>query len=489
SSVTLSTPVTATPATQPPPNSIIVPAVAHTDGASSKWLSDIRLTNITPSTMRYELNFTPSNADGTLTGKQTTLEVPPGRTLALNDILKTSFDGGEIGQGVLEIRPKNVLPTSFTSVVSSRTYNQSASGTYGQFIPGIPFSKFVGVSQPNKPSTTLSLQQIAQSATYRTNFGLVEASGKPVDLLMSVFSASGAKLGEIPISLKAGEQRQFNSLLAANNITLEDGRVEIKVTSGEGRVSAYASVVDNRTNDPLLVPAVQLSTVNAAKYVIPGVADLSGAGASWRTDMRLLNASNAAVTANLIFYPQSASDKPVSTSVTIQPGEISVLDNILATSFGLTNVGGAVHVTTSNPTALVATARTYDKRTDGTFGQFIPAITADEATGFGMRPLQILQLEESSQFRANLGVAEVSGKSAMVEISAIVPDSTVAPKKTIQLQPNEFLQIPQIMKDLGLGTVYNGRLSVKVISGQGRVTAYGSIIDNKTQDPTYVPAQ
>jgi hypothetical protein len=32
-------------------------------------------------------------------------------------------------------------------------------------------------------------------------------------------------------------------------------------------------------------------------------------------------------------------------------------------------------------------------------------------------------------------------------------------------------------------------VTVSVTSGTGRVTAYGSVIDQTTQDPTYVPAQ
>jgi hypothetical protein len=35
----------------------------------------------------------------------------------------------------------------------------------------------------------------------------------------------------------------------------------------------------------------------------------------------------------------------------------------------------------------------------------------------------------------------------------------------------------------------SARMIVEVTSGAGRVTAYGSVIDNRTQDPTYVPAQ
>jgi hypothetical protein len=35
----------------------------------------------------------------------------------------------------------------------------------------------------------------------------------------------------------------------------------------------------------------------------------------------------------------------------------------------------------------------------------------------------------------------------------------------------------------------DARVAVPVISGQGRVTAYVSVIDSKTNDPTFVPAQ
>lgn len=37
--------------------------------------------------------------------------------------------------------------------------------------------------------------------------------------------------------------------------------------------------------------------------------------------------------------------------------------------------------------------------------------------------------------------------------------------------------------------VYNARASVRVVSGAGRGIAYGSVIDNQTEAPTYVMAQ
>ncbi len=41
-----------------------------------------------------------------------------------------------------------------------------------------------------------------------------------------------------------------------------DGSIEIKVLSG-GPVAAYASQIDNRTQDPILIPAVEVMGASA----------------------------------------------------------------------------------------------------------------------------------------------------------------------------------------------------------------------------------
>ena len=42
---------------------------------------------------------------------------------------------------------------------------------------------------------------------------------------------------------------------------------------------------------------------------------------------------------------------------------------------------------------------------------------------------------------------------------------------------------------MGLDDTHHARVTVKVTSGEGRVTAYASVIDALTADPTFVPAQ
>jgi hypothetical protein len=111
-----------------------------------------------------------------------------------------------------------------------------------------------------------------------------------------------------------------------------------------------------------------------------------------------------------------------------------------------------------------------------------------DAVGKGDRTLQVLQAEDSVRYRTNLGITEVTGKPATVEVTVILPDSKFAPSTQIPLPANGFIQIP-VLQSLGLTNVYNARVSLKVIDGDGKVSAYGSIIDQRRQDPTNVPAQ
>ena len=499
-SVNLVTPIVPSTKTLPPDNTLIIPSVGHLDGVNSHWQSDIRLANTGGAKLQYALKFTPS--DPTAGGvKTTTINVEGGATTALDDIVRNWYGIGSLGDsanGVLEVRPltpsnKGLTPdadlpsVSKVTVVSSRTYTTGENGTLGQFIPAIPFSSFIGKATQQAAASVLSLQQIAQSAQYRTNVGIVEGSGQPAAVLVSIFDVTGKKLKDVPLSLKGGEQMQLGSFLAAVGIpSLEDGRIEVKVTSGDGRVTAYASVVDNKSLDPLLVTGVKLGAASADRYVVPGVADINTGLANWRTDLRIFNGGLGAQNATLTFFRQGGT--PLTQSLVINAGEIRTLDSIVASLFGDANSGGAVHVTTTGNSNLIVTGRTYNATDNGTFGQFIPAVTAADSITTGDRPLQILQAEDSVRYRTNLGLAEVTGKAAGVDISVSLPDSKVTPVVHVDLAPNDFQQF-NVFKSLGLENTYNARISVRVTNGDGRVTAYGSVVDMQTNDPTYVPAQ
>ena len=502
-SANVSVPFTSGGKTLPPSNALVIPVVTHVTGASAPFQSDVRITNATGASVTYQLTFTPANSDGTTNGKIATITLASGQTFAVDDILKTQFGYGAGGSndaaasGALEIRPLNsASPLTFAS---SRTYATTSTGTYGQFIPAVPFSQFasfanlipIGGTPPTKPPV-LSMQQISQSARFHTNLGLVEGSGTPASGNIRIFDDSGNLLKTVPFSLAPGEQKQFGNFLSANGIaTLDDGRIEVEVDSSSGgSVMTYASVLDNLTADPLAVSPVQTAQISGTKYVVPGIAELQGIS-NFHSDLRLFNGGGSTVTAHATFYPQGGGTPVPAGDITLAPGQTKAYDNILPSLFNVTNGGGSVVFTTDTPSSLVATARTYTLASSGgTYGQFIPGVSSGQATGVGGRPLQILQLEESKDFRSNIGLAEVTGNPAHVKLSLVTPDSKVAAIDQIDLPPFGFLQRGSFIANIYPGhSVYNARVIVEVTSGTGKVAAYGSVIDNHSQDATYVPAQ
>jgi len=501
-SVSVVTPVSPVPRNTPQADSLIIPGVAHTSGANnSNFQSDVRVANVSAQTMKYTLNFTPIATDGTQSGNSTTIEIEPGATTALDDILSSFFGSGGASSGTLEIRPvttstssssfaSTVSPTKLgvntVTVASSRTYNVNPTGgTLGQFIPAIPFSQFISKSTSSL-TTILSLQQVASSAAYRTNIGLVEAAGQAASVLLRVFDDKNNLLAEIPVNLLPGSYVQDN-YFAKNGLSFTDGRVELQVTSSTGKVTAYASTIDNATNDPLLVSPVLKTSINATHYVLPGIAALNTGFANWRSDVRIYNGGTSDANDTMTYIPMPGNPpaaQPV--TVTLKAGEVAAFDDILKSQFGLnTDSGGALSITTDKTSSLITSARTYNLTSTGTLGQFIPGVTPSDAVGNGEGSLQLLQLEQSDRYRTNIGLAETAGQQATIEVTLFLPDSKVTPVYTVPLDPNQFVQFP--MTVFNAGTVYNGRVSVKVISGAGRVTAYGSIIDAQTGDPTYVP--
>lgn len=484
-SISLVTPVTGNAKTAPPPNdALLVPAVAHVEGVVP-FRSDIRITNTGSAAATYLLTFTPSNSDGTTTGRQTQITVQPDQTVALNDVLKDFFGfalSSDSAGGVLDIRV--LAGSAATTFVSSRTYAATATGTFGQFIPAVPVGKFL-----KSGGGSLTLTGVSQSDAFRTNIGLVEGLGAAASGRFRVFTSSGQSLGEFPFSLQPFEFKQLGNFLSANGVSATDARIEVVVDSPTGSVTTYASVLDNKTNDPLAVSPIQTASLSANRYVLPGMADFASAVSNFHSDIRIFNASPFAVNATATFYPQGGGASIVR-AVSVGVGETKVYNNVLPTLFAATG-GGAIVVTTPTNTPLVVSGRTYsnDAASGGTFGQFIPAVTPAEGIGAGEAPLQVLQLEQSANFRSNLGLNELTGNPVSVQIGAIVDGTKTSPSTQLDLNPNEFRQLGNVLSSLNVGNSYNARIFVRVLSGSGRVTAYGSVVDNLTSDPTYVPAQ
>jgi hypothetical protein len=180
--------------------------------------------------------------------------------------------------------------------------------------------------------------------------------------------------------------------------------------------------------------------------------------------------------------------------VTVPAGGQVYLPDIVASRFGVTTGSGALRfVSTGNPApAILVTSRTYNTAATGTYGQFIPAIPAELAfgpsDGTARTAQQSIGLRESSDYRSNVGIVNVSATDpATVRIELRARSGELLGALTETFQPWNAYQFVRIMNQFGIDPTDDSRIVIRVVEGTGRVLSYASIVDNRTQDPVYLP--
>ena len=131
----------------------------------------------------------------------------------------------------------------------SRTYSTSDDGTFGQFLDGVSPAATAGLGQ------TVYLPQLQQNEAFRTNIGFLNTTDLEAAVRVRLYDASGQLLAARLKTLapRARLQLQEPFLRIAGREDIDAGYASVTVEAGEG-VIAYASVIDNATNDPTTVP-------------------------------------------------------------------------------------------------------------------------------------------------------------------------------------------------------------------------------------------
>jgi len=220
----------------------VVGPVIHAPGAhGSQWRSDLTVVN--PGGAAASLVLTAATSGGTKTRNVT---VPADGTLRWADVLVSFFGFGSGASSVGTVLVTSSQPVQLTS----RAYSQGSSGTTGQFIPGLAVGD--GVSQ----SHWGIVSGIMQNGDFRTNLGGVNMGEGSVRLRITLYDTNGLQLGSsMTMDLAAHQFKQIDRILdkvGVGDTDLAWARIEMLTAGGEAW--AYASVIDNHTNDPTTVP-------------------------------------------------------------------------------------------------------------------------------------------------------------------------------------------------------------------------------------------
>jgi hypothetical protein len=227
---------------------LFVAAAAHTAGANdSLWRSDVRVFNASagggddagPGTATLTLSYYPANVANAAPVTKV-MSLGGFQVLALDDVLSKTF-GLTNATGALRFQSSQKL------LVSSRTYNQSSAGTFGQDVPGLPLTSALTTGAVARfPGLT--------NTGYRANVGFFNASASATDLALELISESGTSLGRKTLHLDANMMTQVNSLFAYLGVTGDVAGASLTIGTSSGTVLAYVSVIDNASGDAVYVP-------------------------------------------------------------------------------------------------------------------------------------------------------------------------------------------------------------------------------------------
>ncbi len=223
--------------------------------------------------------------------------------------------------------------------------------------------------------------------------------------------------------------------------------------------------------------------------VIPVAAATDGArGTRWISDVILHNAGTSEVPVTLSFH--DATGQNGQAEAILPPRSTVILRNVVGTIFGRDNATGAILIDTDDFLArkLALTSRTYNLDTEnqgsGEFGQDIPAMKPAGALSSGDTGV-LTGPATASTTRFNFGLFAL--EDTTIQWRLLRSTGVVAGETTRSYTAGTHTQHNNGISALFSAAGQNGDV-VHAVMQDGSAYLYGSVINNVTGDPSFVPA-
>lgn len=243
---------------------VVIPVGGTLRGANNTFFrTDVSIMNNGASTATATLRFV--SAAAVTADRQVT--IAPRQTTSLNDVIGSLFNLSSTS-GYLIVTPV----AGGTFAVTSRTYATVGDNpaTYGTHVPVLATAAALKLGALRTlgaiEDASLATVSSKRPATFRTNFGLVETSGNPVTVRVTLrFNyAAGSKVSAVgtaskEYALAANQFLQVNGMttdiIGASRESVGDLRgvqADFQIVNGSGAVTIFTSSTDNGTADSIL---------------------------------------------------------------------------------------------------------------------------------------------------------------------------------------------------------------------------------------------
>jgi hypothetical protein len=489
-------------------------AAAHAPGMhGSIWRTDLWIYIETYNTGQVTLRFCQSGEDGR-DAEDFVIDTSDGhRVLYFEDVVDHFLgigDGSWTGA---------IHYTGAPSVqVWARVYSISADGSesYGQLVEGIPTAHMSPDNDPWSSPDQQWLYAMKHTADdrYRVNIGIVNPTETQATYILEIWDATGTSMDggdHLFVDVPPMSMVQVGDPFAdANGGEWSSCQLRVSCMTDGGGTFAYASVVDNATNDAFFVRGVkdyeqwEMPGLNCTGHTdgwILAAAHAPGMhGSIWRTDL-WIKADSITGEDIALYFNESGSDGtgsvaheiPMTDGVEVYYFE-DVVDHFL--DLGGDSWVGAIQYQAG--THLQVWARVYSISADGTesYGQLvegIPTVDAspappDNTSTKDYQWMFAARHTSDDRYRINLGVVNPSPVDG--EYYANIYDASAG---SIDAYIGPFTVPAFSLVQLGdvFATVNGGDWSQKIIRAEPvtegtTAFAYLSVVDNATNDAYFV---
>jgi hypothetical protein len=225
------------------PRTVYLPGAAHTPGfKGSQWTTDLELHNRGNVAASYTLELL-VRGQSNIAPAAIAFDLAPGTSVCYRDVVGDLFDAE--GAGTLR-----VTAVGGDLLTSAHTRTIGDGGSYGQFIGS--FNETTAADTGSE----LRLIGLEASDAARTNIGVVSVSSVPITVDVHLYMADGTAADQLAIELEPFASDQVNDVFTSlsGKATGDDLYAVVSSATPGARIFAYASVIDNGTNDPIFVP-------------------------------------------------------------------------------------------------------------------------------------------------------------------------------------------------------------------------------------------
>jgi chitodextrinase len=381
-----------------------------------------------------------------------------------------SFNGFEAASTVNHVMQLNSLTPStlyrykLTAIDASN--NRVTSGV-------LMFKTSDRVSQPARPSSeAIFIPSIIENGRFRTNLGINNLSKSQANVSLTLVDAEGIVLGGKTVQVEAAGLKQINSVarFVFENSVGSDIEGNLYLESDQS-ISAWASQIDNTTNDPSLLLSKRTGTT---RVLIPSSANIG----TFSSSLVLMNVG--ITTAQVVLKAYGTSGELLGQSsapMLIAPNGVMSFENVLQ-SLGVTDNYGPIEIVSLNNVPVIASSRVSSATRSG---GFFEGLRYSEASVSQIIP----HVVDNSEIRTNLGINNTTDFTATVSIRLFDRNGTERASSSLSVAPRGLTQVNNVVRQLlNLQDVANLDGYIRLESDQP-IFGWASQIDNVTNDPGF----